>query len=46
MRFVMSVCDGLTVLNSGAVIAKGTPEEIQNNDEVIAVYLGKRHKKC
>lgn len=45
MRFVMSLCDSLTVLNSGAVIAEGVPEEIQNNEDVINIYLGKRGGK-
>lgn len=42
MKFVMSLCDQLTVLSSGNVIAEGKPESIQNNEEVIACYLGKR----
>ena len=42
MKFVMNICDELTVLNSGQVIAQGLPKEIQNNEEVIACYLGKR----
>ena len=41
MRFVMNLCNIITVLNSGSVIAEGTPKEIQNNSEVIEVYLGK-----
>ncbi len=40
MRMVMSVSDQVVVLNQGAVIAKGTPEEIQRNPEVITAYLG------
>ncbi|WP_448807426.1 ABC transporter ATP-binding protein [Aminobacterium colombiense] len=40
MRFVMSLCERLTVLNAGKVIARGNPEEIQKNQEVINVYLG------
>ncbi|MCI8649021.1 MAG: ABC transporter ATP-binding protein [Anaerotruncus sp.] len=42
MRFVMNLCEQLTVLNSGCVIAQGAPSDIQNNEEVIACYLGKR----
>ena len=44
MRFVMNLCDELTVLNSGTVIAEGLPRDIQNNEEVIACYLGKRNR--
>lgn len=42
MRFVMNLCERLTVLNSGAVIAEGYPKDIQNNEEVVQVYLGKK----
>ena len=40
MRMVMGVSNQVVVLNQGAVIAAGTPEEIQRNPEVISAYLG------
>ena len=40
MSLVMGICEGICVLNFGQIIAKGTPEEIQNNPEVIKAYLG------
>ncbi len=40
MNLVMGICEGICVLNFGQVIAKGTPQEIQNNPEVIKAYLG------
>ena len=43
MSLVMGICDHITVLDFGEVIAEGTPEEIQRNDAVIEAYLGKEH---
>ena len=42
MKAVMEVCDRIAVLSAGGIIAKGTPEEIVNNQDVIEVYLGRR----
>jgi len=40
MDLVMEISDHITVLNFGAVIATGTPGQIQRNSEVITAYLG------
>lgn len=42
MKLVMGICEGIAVLNYGRIIAKGTAEEIQANDEVIEAYLGEK----
>ena len=40
MKLVMGICEKITVLNFGMMLAQGTPEEIQGNPEVIKAYLG------
>ena len=39
MQVVMELCDRITVLHYGQVLAEGTPDEIQQNPKVLEVYL-------
>jgi len=40
MGLVLNVCDYIHMLVFGQMTASGTPEEMRNNPEVIAAYLG------
>jgi len=40
MRMVMDISDRILAINFGKQIGEGSPEEIQNNPEVLKAYLG------
>ncbi|MBP5153707.1 MAG: ABC transporter ATP-binding protein [Lachnospiraceae bacterium] len=45
MKLVMGICEGIAVMNFGKIIAKGTPDQIRNDPEVIEAYLGKNREE-
>jgi urea transport system ATP-binding protein len=44
MAFVRQIARKVTVLHQGSVLCEGTVEEVQNNERVIEVYLGRKHE--
>jgi branched-chain amino acid transport system ATP-binding protein len=40
MALIMDVCDRIHVLDQGATLAEGAPDEIRSNLDVAAAYLG------
>ncbi len=44
MVFVRQIASKVTVLHQGSVLCEGTVDEVQNNERVIEVYLGRKKK--
>jgi urea transport system ATP-binding protein len=45
MLFVRQIARKVTVLHQGTVLCEGTVNEVQNDERVVEVYLGKKKKK-
>lgn len=46
MDLIMNLCDEITVLNFGCVLATGTSDQIQSDSKVVEAYLGEEHIVC
>lgn len=44
MKMVMGICDRIVVVNQGRLLARGTPEAVQKDPNVIEAYLGRGRK--
>jgi branched-chain amino acid transport system ATP-binding protein len=40
MDLIMKLCNPIVVMNNGATLAEGSPEEVKSNREVVEAYLG------
>ncbi len=45
MSLVLNLCDSIDVLDFGALIAAGTPDQIRTNQQVSTAYLGATHQR-
>ena len=45
MSLVLNLCDEIAVLDFGALIASGTPEQIRTNEKVSTAYLGATNRR-
>ncbi|MDR1884693.1 MAG: ABC transporter ATP-binding protein [Synergistaceae bacterium] len=41
IKLVMGICTNLVVMERGALLAEGKPNDIQNDERVVAAYLGR-----
>ena len=46
MKFAKHVSDSVTVFHEGRILAEGTMDQVQENQEVIDVYLGRGGEKA
>ena len=45
MTFVRQIARKVTVLHQGTVLCEGTVDQVQNDERVIEVYLGRKKKE-
>jgi branched-chain amino acid transport system ATP-binding protein len=46
INLVMDICSHVVVMERGALLASGAPDEIRGDPRVIEAYLGRRHGRA
>lgn len=46
LKFIMALCEKITVMSMGSVIAQGSSQEIVENPQVIEAYLGEDNEEA
>jgi len=46
MRFMADLCDRIVVMHHGQVLARGKPQEVLTNADVIQAYLGRNYARA
>jgi urea transport system ATP-binding protein len=46
MTFVRQIATKVTVLHQGTILCEGNVDEVQGNEKVIEVYLGRKHQRA
>lgn len=45
MRVIMNMSQRIVVMNKGTVLAEGSPQQIQSDEQVIRIYLGEKSRR-
>ncbi len=44
LQMIMKLCDRVVVLNKGQVISAGSPQQVQQDPNVVEAYIGRKRQ--